>query len=161
MICSRFSHFRALIVAVTVVLALSAEAQKATGPAPDAAAIAAARDLLEVTGSAKQMDVMMDGMNQAFAKGIADAGGGAKGEAVAAELKSRIAKFAAYKADMLAEMATVYASNFTVPELKAITDFYRSTSGAKFISQQAVLTPQLMQIGIKYAQKINEAAKTP
>jgi uncharacterized protein len=148
---------RVAVVGAMCALAMPALAQKA----PEASAIAAANELLEVTGSAKQMDTMIDNMVQAFAKGIADNGGGTKGEAMAAEMKARMAKFAAYKGEMLADMAAIYAANFSVAELKAIADFYRSGPGAKFIAAQPKLTPQLMQVGMKYAQKINEAAKAP
>jgi hypothetical protein len=60
---------------------------------------------------------------------------------------------------MISDFAVLYAQTFTVEEMKAVADFYRSGAGAKFISK----TPELMQkgaaIGMKYSEKIADEMK--
>lgn len=128
-------------------------------PAADPARIAAARDLLEVTGVTKQLESMMDAMKKGFAKG-ANADTSEAGKKMSEEFDAGMTKFMSYKEDMITDFATLYAETFTAEEMKTIADFYRSGTGAKFIS----LTPELMQkgsaIGMKYSQKVIESMKT-
>ncbi len=63
---------------------------------PIPASIAAARDLMEVTGVAKQMEGMISAMSQGFAKG-AGADGSEKGKQAAAEFDAAMKKFMSYK----------------------------------------------------------------
>ncbi len=129
----------------------------AAAPA-DPARIAAARDLMEVTGVTKQLDAMMDAMKKGFATG-AKADTTDKGKQMSAEFDSTMSKFMSYKEDMLKDFAVLYAETFTAEEMKTVADFYRSGTGAKFIQ----LTPSLMQkgsvIGMKYSQKVIEEMK--
>ena len=66
-----------------------------------------------------------------------------------------------YRDQMLEEFATIYAQRFTVDELNAVVDFYKSPVGQKFIAS----TPELMQvgaqIGIKYSQKAMKGPASP
>ena len=124
----------------------------------DPARIAAAKDLLEVTGVTKQLDGMMDAIKKGFAKG-ANAENTDAGKKISAEFDANMAKFMSYKEDMINDFAVLYAETFTAEEMKTVADFYRSGTGAKFIS----LTPELMQkgsaIGMKYSQKVIEGMK--
>ncbi len=130
-----------------------AHAQDAASAAPDAERIAAARDLMEVTGVTKQMDGMVDAMTRGFAKG-AKSDTSEQGKQLSAEFEASMKKFLAYKDEMLSDFAVLYAENFTAEEMKAVADFYRSGAGAKFVAK----TPELMQkgaaIGIKYSEKM-------
>ena len=135
-----------------------AEDTAPSAAASDPARIAAARDLLDVTGVTKQLDGMMDAMKKGFAKG-ANAEASDAGKKMSAEFDAGLAKFMSYKEDMIKDFAALYAETFTAEEMKTIADFYRSGTGAKFIS----LTPELMQkgsvIGMKYSQKVIESMK--
>jgi uncharacterized protein len=148
------------VLTVSLVLGLPngpAAAQKA--PPADAATLAAARDLLEATGSAKAMDGMIEQMSKGFTQGAAQAGAGPEAEAAAAGFKASMAKFATYKTEMLNDMAALYATKFTAAEMKAVADFYRAGPGAKFIQKQPELMQEGGQIGMKYSQKIMEEMK--
>ncbi|MGL4397168.1 MAG: DUF2059 domain-containing protein [Hyphomicrobium sp.] len=129
---------------------LAAEDAPAVPPAPDAASLAAARDLMDVTGVTKQMDGMVDVMVQGFSKGAGDQQAGA---AMTKEFKQHMEKFMSYKQDMLTDIAALYAETFTAAEMKEVADFYRSGTGAKFIAQIPTLMQKGSQIGIKYSQK--------
>jgi hypothetical protein len=128
-------------------------------PATDPARIAAARDLMEVTGVTKQLEGMMDAMKQGFAKG-ANADSSEAGKKMSEGFDAAMTKLMSYKEDMITDFAALYAENFTADEMKTVADFYRSGTGAKFIS----MTPALMQkgtaIGMKYSQKVMEDLKS-
>lgn len=120
---------------------------------PDAERMAAARDLMEVTGVTRQMDGMVDAMTRGFSKG-ASADTSEAGKKLSAEFEVTMQKFLGYKDEMLNDFAVLYAETFTAEEMKTVADFYRSGAGAKFIA----MTPDLMQkgaaIGIKYSERI-------
>jgi hypothetical protein len=131
-------------------------AQDAAPPASqaaDPARIAAARDLMEVTGVTKQLDGMMDAMKQGFAKG-ANAENSEAGKKLSAGFDAVLSKFMTYKSEMLTDFAALYAETFTAEEMKTVADFYRSGTGAKFISVTPALMQKGAQIGMKYSEKI-------
>ena len=127
-------------------------------PPPDPARVAAARDLLEVTGVTKQMDGMVEAMSRGFAKG-ANADSSEAGKKLSDQFDSSMKKLLEYKDQMITDFANLYAETFTAAEMKSVADFYRSGAGAKFIS----MTPQLMkrgaEIGMKYSAKIADEMK--
>ncbi len=125
---------------------------------PDPARVAAARDLLEVTGVTKQMDGMVEAMSRGFAKG-ANADNSEAGKKLSDQFDSSMKKLLEYKDQMITDFANLYAETFTAEEMKTVADFYRSGAGAKFIS----MTPELMkkgaEIGMKYSTKIADEMK--
>lgn len=143
---------RAIVLSAGLLLVGAASAEDVKPPA-DPARIAAARDLMEVTGVTKQLDGVMDAMKQGVAQG-AKSENSAAGEKVSAGFDAMMEKFRAHKAGMMTDFAALYAETFTAEEMKTVADFYRSGTGAKFIA----LTPALMQkgaaIGMKYSEKI-------
>lgn len=145
----------ALFLAVGFALPTSAEE---TPPPVDPARIAAARDLMEVTGVTKQMDGMVQAMSRGFAKG-ANADTSEAGKKLSAQFDSGMKKLLEYKDQMISDFAVLYAQTFTAEEMKTVADFYRSGAGAKFIAK----TPELMQkgaaIGMKYSEKIADEMK--
>jgi hypothetical protein len=148
----------AIFLAIGFALPTSAEE---TPPPVDPARIAAARDLMEVTGVTKQMDGMVEAMSRGFAKG-ANADTSETGKKLSAQFDSGMKKLLEYKDQMISDFAVLYAQTFTAEEMKTVADFYRSGAGAKFISK----TPELMQkgaaIGMKYTEKIaNEMKAAP
>ncbi len=140
----------ALAVAIALANPLAAEE---TLPPPDPARVAAARDLLEVTGVTKQMDTMVETMSRGFSTG-AQAETSEVGKRMAEQFDAGMKKLLEYKDQMISDFADLYARTFTAEEMKTVADFYRSGAGAKFIS----MTPELMQkgaaIGMKYSEKI-------
>lgn len=153
------SIIRLAVVAALMAFSGMIHAQEAApATTADPARIAAARDLLEVTGVTKQLDGMMEAIKAGFAKG-ANAENTDAGKQITAEFEANMTKFMSYKQDMINDFATLYAETFTAEEMKTVADFYRSGTGAKFIS----LTPELMQkgsvIGMKYSQKVIEGMK--
>jgi uncharacterized protein len=148
---------RSVVLALVLLVSVPVLAED-TKPIADPARIAAARDLMEVTGVTKQLEGMMDAMKQGFAKG-AKAESSDAGKKASEGFDAAVAKLMSYKDDMITDFAALYAENFTAEEMKSVADFYRSGTGAKFIA----MTPALMQkgsvIGMKYSQKVMEDLK--
>ncbi|MCB1513833.1 MAG: DUF2059 domain-containing protein [Hyphomicrobiaceae bacterium] len=112
--------------------------------------IAAALELIEVTGAKKQIELMLDVMKQGAGAGAREAGGGPAANEVEKEFAAFATKFQGYRDQMVEEFAVLYAERFTAEELKEISTFYRSGAGAKFISAMPELMQQGAQIGQKY-----------
>ncbi len=133
----------------------SAGAEEAAAPPVAAAvnreALAAAKDLMEVTGAGKNFDKMV-GMLRTHV--TASAGDGPNSKAVADAFDKAMSKISGYKQQMMDDMAALHAAKFTAAELQAVAEFYKSGPGAKFIT----LMPELMKeggaIGQKYAMQM-------
>ena len=140
---------RALAICLAVCFSAPLRAEEAV-PAVDPVRIAAARDLLEVTGVTKNMD----GMIKAMSRGKAIGATSEAGKELSGEFDASMKKVLEYKDQIISDVAVVYAQTFTAEEMKAVADFYRSGPGAKFVA----LAPELMQknaaIGMKYSEKI-------
>ncbi|MET0640273.1 MAG: DUF2059 domain-containing protein [Hyphomicrobium sp.] len=151
-------HALRLLTLCLVVFSGAALAEESPATPPDPARVAAARDLLEVTGVTKQMDGMVEAMSRGFAKG-ANADNSEAGKKLSAQFDSSMKKLLEYKDQMITDFANLYAETFTAEEMKTVADFYRSGPGAKFIT----MTPELMkkgaEIGMKYSSKIADEMK--
>lgn len=152
---------RLAIVMLSAWMALGALPQRASAQeTTDPARIAAAQDLMDVTGVAKQMDGMMTAMISGFQQGAAREGNTPQAQAATKAFEAFMSRFGTYKADMMRDFAALYASRFTAEEMKAVADFYRGETGSKFIRQMPELMQQGSQIGIKYAQKMADDLKS-
>ena len=151
------STLAAVMCCLALVAPLRAEETK---PVADPARLAAARDLMEVTGVTRQLDGMIDAMSKGFAKG-ANAESSQQGQKLSEEFQATMKKMLSFKAEMMDDFALLYAETFTADEMKQVADFYRSGVGAKFIK----LTPALMQkgasIGMKYSERLTKGLDKP
>ena len=148
-----------LRIAMCALLLVAGASVAAAQQAPDSARIAAAKDLMEVTGVNKQLDGIIAAMGQGFRKGAADAAGAATAEAAGKEFDSHMARLMTYREAMLNDFAALYAEKFTADELKSVADFYRSPTGSKFIQAMPELIQAGAQIGMKYSQKALQGAQ--
>ena len=64
--------------------------------------------------------------------------------------------FAPYYNAMVNDVATVYANNFTVGELREIEAFYRQPVGQKLLEKAQAITQQSMQVGQDASRKAAE-----
>lgn len=141
------------IIALCFICFTSAALADDALPPPDPARVAAARDLLEVTGVTKQMDGMIKAMSSGFAGG-ADANTSEAGKQLSEQFDTSMKKLVAYQDQMITDFANLYAETFTAEEMKAVADFYRSGPGAKFIEKTPDLMKKGAEIGMKYSSKI-------
>jgi uncharacterized protein len=68
--------------------------------------------------------------------------------------------FTPYYNAMVDDIATVYANNFTVGELREIEAFYRQPVGQKFLEKAQAITQQSMQVGQDASRKAAEDLRT-
>ena len=64
--------------------------------------------------------------------------------------------FGSYYAAMINDIATVYANNFTVGELRDIEAFYRQPVGQKLLEKSQALVQQSNQVGQDVSRKATE-----
>ena len=109
--------FQTARVLVSLLLsALFAPAAFAQSATPDPQRVAAAKELMEVTGVNKQLDEMISVMGQGFRTGAADAAGQAKAEEAGKEFDAHMKRLMSYRQSMLDDFAALYA------EIKALPD---------------------------------------
>ena len=150
----RFARGLAVLVcAVSLVAGAASHAQKA--PAADPDRLAAARELLDATGSAKQFEAALPmlvnqiqglflQMKPAAEKDIRE---------VFVEMAKR---FSDRKQEVFDEIAVLYAQKLSAEELRQIAAFFKSGVGAKFVTLQPELVQQSMLIGQRWGQKIGQ-----
>ena len=68
--------------------------------------------------------------------------------------------FGSYYAAMINDIATVYANNFTVGELRQIDAFYRQPVGQEFLDKAQAITQQSNQVGQDASRKAAEDLRT-
>jgi hypothetical protein len=147
----RLSHSACCaIVALTAVLASPLSAQPAE-PAP--VAIAAAKELLAAVGSAKQFDTVMPLiMNQTRTLLLQGR------PQIAGEIDKIIPllmeRFAARKTELFDELAIAYARKVPLEDLKAVTAFFVSEPGKRFVALQPELTQESMRIGQRWGEQL-------
>lgn len=157
--------FRFSLIGLVICLHLSAAAtavaqEQAAPPAPaaapavapaapsDPAKLAAALELMDAIGASNNFDNMLKMLKTHVTAG---AGDGPAAQASTDAFDKLITQFGTYKKQMTDETAALYASKFSVAELKSVTDFYRSGAGARFIAEMPALMEQAANIGQKYA----------
>ena len=68
--------------------------------------------------------------------------------------------FGSYYAAMINDIATVYANNFTVGELRQIDALYRQPVGQEFLEKAQAITQQSNQVGQDASRKAAEDLRT-
>jgi hypothetical protein len=125
----------------------------AQGATADPERIAAAKQMMDVVGVSKQLDGMIKVMGESFRKGVGDFAGAGAAERAGNQFDRYMSQLLSYREAMLEDVAVIYAQRFTSDELKAVTAFYRSPAGQKFIQAMPELIQASGQIGNKYAAK--------
>jgi hypothetical protein len=141
-------------------LAAVAVALVAFGPAahsqqPSAAALSTAKELIASTAATTVFNPLIAGVveqakllflqqNPALAKDLNE---------IANKIRTDLAPRFAELSD---EMARLYATNFTEPELKAILVFYQSPAGKKLLAQQPAVVDASMKFAQDWANKLSD-----
>ena len=145
--------YRALLIVVTMLAALAALPGMSSAQAPDAARIAAAKQMMDVAGSAAQFDQVMPLMSQQMSQAFKNIAPGNATE-IDDVFRQLVPKFIERKGELLDQIATLYATEMTLDELNAIVAFYRSPAGVKFASVQPKILRDSMALGQRWGQKI-------
>ncbi len=145
--------YRALLLAAAV-LALSLNTPSARAQtAPDAARLAAAREMMQVAGVARQfsqvMPVLMRQLAQGFVAVAPD-----KAEVITDVFAKLGGKFDERKGELIDQIAALYAEQLNLEELNAVIGFYRSPAGAKMMSIQPQVMRQSMLLGQRWGAQL-------
>ena len=142
---------RLMIIGVTLLFSIS------TAPAqtPSPEALAMARSLVSTMKLTDQykalLPVILLSIKPAVVQGRAEIE--RDYDAMAAQIADA---YAPYYSSMVDSAASLYASNFTVDELREIDAFYRLPVGQKLLQKSPAITQQSMQIGQDASRKAAE-----
>lgn len=126
---------------------------QAPAPAPAPAAIAAATELLQVLGMEAQFDAILP-MLMTQMKQVVTASNPAAGKEMDTIIPRLQHKFSTRKGDVIPMAAQVYARRLSVDDMKAMTAFFKSSSGQRFVAMQPVLTQESMQLGQEWGRRL-------
>jgi uncharacterized protein len=122
---------------------------------PSAGAIATAKELLDLKGSTRMFDPLVPGIietvknnylqtSPALFKDLTD---------VAAQLRT---EFAPRRADVINQVAVLYAQHFSEQELKDVVAFYKTPTGKKFVAEEPTVIEQSLATAQNWSQKLSE-----
>ena len=124
-------------------------------PAPSPAAIASAREVVELKGGSAMFDPVIVSVveqtkgalqqtNPQLAKDLNDVGNQLRNE------------FAPRRGELLAEAAKFYAARFTEQELKDMATFYKSPLGKKMVTQEPAVLEEAFNFVQQWAPRVGE-----
>jgi uncharacterized protein len=139
------------VFALALIASLSSSPLKAQ--APDAARLAAAREMMEVAGVAKQFDELMPLLAQQLSQSFV-AVAPEKADEIRQVFAQLPAKFIDRKGELIDQVAGLYAQELSVEELAAVSAFYKSPAGARLLAVQPQIARQSMALGQRWGAQI-------
>jgi hypothetical protein len=139
------------VLALALIASLSPSPLKAQ--APDAARLAAAREMMEVAGVAKQFDELMPLLAQQLSQSFV-AVAPEKADEIRQVFAQLPAKFIDRKGELIDQVAGLYAQELSVEELAAVSAFYKSPAGARLLVVQPQIARQSMALGQRWGAQI-------
>src|SRR5262249_8237863 len=121
--------------------------------APDPARLAAAREMMEVAGVARQFDELMPLLVQQLSQSFV-AVAPEKAEEIRQIFAQLPAKFIDRKGELIEQVAALYAQALSVEELLAVSAFYKSPAGTKLLSVQPQIARQSLALGQRWGAQI-------
>ena len=135
------------LIAVLAAALLWSDVAQAQKSADDhALRVNTARELLDVTGAAKQFDVVMPQMTQQMAEIFIRQKPEHAGE-IRDVFGLMLKRFIDRREELIDKIAVIYAEKLTVADMREVTQFYRSPAGARFVAAMPELTSEAMKIG--------------
>lgn len=134
-----------------VVLTDAARAQ----PAPSPGALAAAKELVRLKGAAAIFDPLIPGVIEAVKSQFLPTNSQLVGplNEVAADLRK---EYEPKRAEIVDQVAKIYAENFTEQELKGIVAFYKTPIGKKMLIKDPVVTEQSLRATQLWANQFSD-----
>jgi uncharacterized protein len=147
--------FRTSLAGLILAMAVVVQPVAAQQPAPAAANVAAAEELLTTMGMTKQFDAVIPMMMQQMRQIIVQSNPAA-GKEIDDVVKAITAKFSARKNEVVPLAAQVYARRLTIEDMKAMTAFFKTPAGQRFVEMTPQLTQESMMIGQQWGQKLGQ-----
>ena len=154
----KFHSINRLSIAAALTLGCLALGDIALGQgpaAPSAAAIAAAKELVALKGGATMFDPLVPGVIESAKNSLVPTNPQLQQQLneVAAQLRR---EFDPKRAEILNEVAKVYAQRFTEPELKEIVAFYKTPIGKKMIIEEPIALDQSLKVAQAWATRFSD-----
>jgi len=125
----------------------------APAPAPDA--LAAAKELMDTMRLTRQFEAILPGILKALKPTIVQ--GRPEVERQYDTIEPVILEsFRARLSDMTDAVATIYASNFSSDDLRAMIAFYKTPVGQKMLDRLPAVTQQTMSVGATFGKSVGE-----
>ena len=142
-----------LRVLATALFAIVAALAPVEAQAPDAERLAAAKELMQIAGVAKQFDEVMPVLAQRLGESFVVVAPD-KADLIREVFAQMAVKFVDRKGELIDQIAGLYAEKLTLEDLTAIMGFYKSPVGAKFIAVQPEMARQSMALGQRWGAQI-------
>ncbi|MEZ5853269.1 MAG: DUF2059 domain-containing protein [Hyphomicrobiaceae bacterium] len=145
-------HMRLRVAAafIAAATAFPATAQKAPD---DAKRMTIARELLAITGAAKQFDVVMPRMMQQMAKIFIQQKPTHEKE-IRDVFGKMLQRFVDRKQELIEQIADIYAKRLSAEDMAATVEFYKSPAGTRFVQALPEITKESFGAGQKWGQQI-------
>ncbi len=146
---------RAISACVLFVLLVSGAPTFAQNKPVDAASVTIAKELLATMGVDKQLETMLPLMLQNMRGMIVQQKPSAQKE-IDAALAALAGKFLARRQELVDQMAVLYAERIPLDDLKAMTAFFATPAGKRFVAVQPELMREGNAIGQQWGMKIGQ-----
>jgi hypothetical protein len=151
----RFRSLDCLALAAAVVVACLACGGAARAQAPSPSAIATARDLIIAKGGTAMFEPLIPGVIESAKNSFVPTNPQLVPQLnqLAADLRK---EYEPRRAEILDEVATIYAQHFTEQELKDLVGFYRTPLGKKLLAQEPIALDQSLKAAQAWAVRFSD-----
>ena len=144
--------YRAVAIAAAI-FALLALTNPIRAQAPDAVRLAAAKELMQIAGVAKQFDEVMPYLTSQLAKSFVSVAPD-KARRFARCFRQLAVKFVDRKGELIEQIAHLYAEKLAMEDLTALDRILQSPAGMKFVSAQPDIMRQSMMLGQRWGAQL-------
>lgn len=143
---------RALVLGLSMIVAAMA-GQSTYAQSPDPARIAAAKEMMELSGAVKQFDEAVPLMFDQLARSFTQMAPG-KSREIREALDQLVPRFQQRKYELIDQIAALYAAELSLEDLNAVIGFYRSPVGIRFADIQPKILRESMQLGQTWGERL-------
>jgi hypothetical protein len=149
---------KALLAACLIALAAPAFAQDAPPPEPDPAALAMAHDIIEMTHAVDNVKAGLDLMTPLIVAQLKRDKADIPDDIIAKFTVTLREELASDIPELLDAEAKIYARHYTLAELSALRDFYRSDVGKKIIVEGPLIAKETVPLSAAWGFKAGQQA---
>ena len=144
---------RAVGLAAAFFLLLAPVRAQMPSPSPSPDSLAAAKELISTMNLVEQFKAVMPSLMKALKPAIVQ-GRSDVDRDYDAMTPILLEGFQSRLGELMDAAAIIYSSNFTADELHALTAFYKTPTGQKFLQKAPVVALQTMTAGQKFGQSV-------
>jgi hypothetical protein len=144
--------WRALVLGLSMLVAAMA-GQTTYAQSPDPARLAAAKEMMELSGAVKQFDEAVPLMFEQLVRTYSQMVPG-KSREIRETLAQLIPRFQQRKYELIDQIAALYAAEMSLDDLNAVIAFYKSAVGMRFADVQPKIMRESMQLGQRWGERL-------